>query len=233
MNKILVEVCADSTCSAIEAQEGGANRIELCINLAEGGTTPPLSQIQLTSQKVNIPIHILIRPRGGNFLYNNIEFEAMKMDIHLCGQKGCDGVVFGILNADGSIDIKRNKELAYIAKAYGMSITFHRAFDHCQDLSTSLEKVIDLGCNRILTSGGKKTASEGMNDLRKLIEQAGNRIIIMPGGGITEDNISDLIKVSGLKEFHGSFRKYCNNADVMQTNADRVRHVIEQANNQA
>jgi len=204
--KIVAEICANSTQSAINAQKGGAFRVELCDNLEEGGTTPALSQIELTRKYLTIKVNVIIRPRGGDFLYNELEFEMMKKDIHHCGQAKCDGVVFGILNADGSIDKPRNKELVNIAHQYGMSTTFHRAFDRCVDLFSSLEDIIELGCDRILTSGGMKTAPEGKVILKQLIENAGNRIIIMPGGGITENNIKELSQATGLKEFHGSFR---------------------------
>ncbi|NDV96677.1 copper homeostasis protein CutC [Dysgonomonas sp. 521] len=206
MPKIAAEVCANSVQSAIEAQKGGAARVELCDNLEEGGTTPSLSQIELTRKYLNIRVNIIIRPRGGDFLYDDLEFEIMKKDIHHCGQAKCDGVVFGILNADGSVDKQRNKELVTIAHQYGMSTTFHRAFDRAVNLSESLEDIIGLGFDRVLTSGGMKNAPDGKEILRKLIGQADDRIIIMPGGGITENNIGDLVRATGLKEFHGSFR---------------------------
>ncbi|MDR0823572.1 MAG: copper homeostasis protein CutC [Prevotella sp.] len=240
-----VEVCANSAQSAINGQKGGAVRVELCDNLAEGGTTPALSQIELTRKNLSIQVNVIIRPRGGDFLYNDLEFEMMKKDIHHCGQAKCDGVVFGILNADGSIDKMRNKELVDIARQYKMSVTFHRAFDRCADLFKSLEDIIGLGCDRILTSGGMKTAPEGKEILKKLIEQAGDRIVIMPGGGITEDNIADLAKATGLKEFHGSFRseyrgemKYISdvfdNIDeeyaILLSDPEKVKKAIENAN---
>ncbi|WP_029906531.1 copper homeostasis protein CutC [Prevotella sp. 10(H)] len=203
---ITLEVCANSAQSAINAQKGGAIRVELCDNLSEGGTTPSYSQIEAVRQHIDIQLNILIRPREGDFLYSDLEFEIMKRDIMCCGNLECDGVVFGILNPDGSIDKKRNKELVDIAKEYGMSVTFHRAFDRCADLFDSLEDIIELGCDRILTSGGMQTALEGKEILRQLIGQADDRIIIMPGGGITEINISELVNATGLKEFHGSFR---------------------------
>lgn len=242
---IKLEVCAGSVQSAIEGQKGGAIRVELCDNLAEGGTTPSLSQIEKIRQLTDIQLNVIIRPRGGDFLYSDLEFELMKQDIHHCGQSKCDGVVFGILNPDGSIDMERNKELMDIARHYGMSTTFHRAYDRCSDLFKSLEDIITLGCDRILTSGGMKTAPEGRAVLKKLIDQSGNRIIIMPGGGITENNISELVKSTGLLEFHGSFRsrfiggmKYrsasFDNIDeeysVLQTDANKVRLAIANAN---
>jgi copper homeostasis protein len=243
--KIIAEVCANSTQSAINAQKGGAFRVELCDNLEEGGTTPALSQIEMTREQLNIKVNVIIRPRGGDFLYNDLEFEMMKKDIHHCGQTKCDGVVFGILNADGSIDKPRNKELVEIAHQYGMSTTFHRAFDRCTDLFKSLEDIIQLGCDRILTSGGMKTAPEGKDVLRQLTGKADNRIIIMPGGGITENNIAELVKATGLKEFHGSFRSryrgkmhyiddVFNNIDdeysLLLSDSEKIKSAIENAN---
>lgn len=244
MNKITLEVCANSVQSAIAAQKGGAVRVELCDNLGEGGTTPALSQIEITRKNIDIQLNTIIRPRGGDFFYSDLEFEIMKHDIHDCGKTKCDGVVFGILNPDGSIDKKRNLELADIARHYGMSMTFHRAFDRCKDLFSSLEEIIELGCNRILTSGGMNTAIEGSSVIKKLIEQAKGRISIMPGSGITENNIYELVKATGLKEFHGSFRsKYMGKMEylspvftddeeyyILQTDPDKVRKAIENAN---
>ena len=240
---ISLEVCANSTQSAIEGQKGGAIRVELCDNLAEGGTTPSLSQIEKSRQLTDIQLNILIRPREGDFLYSDLEFEIMKRDIHHCGHRGCDGVVFGILNNDGSIDKKRNKELLDIARKYGMNATFHRAFDRCKDLFSSLEDIVELRFDHILTSGGEKTAPEGKDILKKLIEQADNRIVIMPGGGITEENIHELAKYTGLKEFHGSFRRpvqsrmeYFSSIDdpeeyqILQTDANKVKEAIINAN---
>jgi len=240
---ISLEVCASSTQSAIEGQKGGAIRVELCDNLSQGGTTPSLSQIETSRQLIDIQLNILIRPREGDFLYSDLEFEIMKKDIHHCGQAGCDGVVFGILDKDGFIDKKRNKELFDIAREYDMNVTFHRAFDRCKDLFSSLEDIIELGFDHILTSGGKKTASEGRNILKILIEQADNKIVIMPGGGITENNICELVKYTGLKEFHGSFRsplqsgmKFIASLDpadeytIQQTDAKKVKEAIINAN---
>ncbi|MDR3061236.1 MAG: copper homeostasis protein CutC [Dysgonamonadaceae bacterium] len=203
---VYLEVCSNSVHSALAAQDGGAYRVELCDNLLEGGTTPSLAQIQIARQLLNIKLNVIIRPRGGDFLYDDLEFEIMKSEIRMCGKSGCDGVVTGLLNPDGTIDTSRTKELTGIAREYNMSVTFHRAFDRCNDLFKGLEEVISTGCDRILTSGGKNSALEGAGNIRKLIEQAGERIIIMPGAGITEHNIAELVKQTGLKEFHGSFR---------------------------
>lgn len=244
MKKVL-ENCSNSVQSSIEAQKGGAIRVELCDNLAEGGTTPSLSQIQLTRENIDIQLNVIIRPRGGDFLYSDLEFESMKQDIHHCGKSKCDGVVIGILNADGTVDIQRNKILVNIAREYNMSVTFHRAFDRCADLFKSLEDIINLGCDRILTSGGRKTALEGKEVIKELIKQANGRIIIMPGSGINENNIAELVEATGLIEFHGSFRSRYNGKmqyqtelldsyeeeyTILQTDAQKVKLAIENAN---
>lgn len=205
---IKLEVCANSVQSAIEAQRGGASRIELCNNLYEGGTTPSISQIEYVINNIRIETNVLIRPRGGDFVYSDMEFEIMKQDIHHCGRIGCSGIVVGILKADGSIDKIRNKELIDIAKQkYNMTVTFHRAIDNSKDLFTALGDIIDLGCDKVLTSGGEKEVIEGKEVIRNMVNLAKERIIIMPGGGVTENNIRQLVKETGIKEAHGSFQK--------------------------
>ncbi len=203
---IHLEVCSNSVRSALAAQEGGAFRVELCDNLPEGGTTPSLAQIRLARKLLHIRLNVIIRPRGGDFLYNEQEYEMITSEIRMCGETGCDGVVIGLLNPNGSIDTVRTAALADIAREYGMSVTFHRAFDRCNDLFKGLEDVISTGCDRILTSGGKDSALIGASTIRRLIERAGNRIVIMPGAGISENNIAGLVRETGLREFHGSFR---------------------------
>lgn len=204
---VTVEVCANSVQSAIEAQRGGAVRVELCGNLCDGGTTPAKSQIELSRNNIEIDLNVIIRPRGGDFLYDNLDFESMKSDIELCGQLKCDGVVIGILDENGNVDIERNRELVELAKKYGMSVTFHRAFDRVRDIYSALEDVIHLGCDRILTSGGYQTAFEGREVLRKLVNLSNNRIIIMAGAGVNESNVGELVKSTGVKEVHGTFQK--------------------------
>ena len=206
MNSINVEICVDSLDSALVAQSTGAYRIEYCNNLSEGGTTPSIAQIKFARKLLYINLYILIRPRGGDFLYNDIEFEIMKSDIHHCGKIGCDGVAIGILYADGSIDKNRCKDLINIAHTYSMGVTFHRAFDRCRNLFESMEDIIETGCERILTSGGKNTALEGMSTIRQLVQQSDKRIIIMPGGGITPENAADIIRHTGTTELHGTFK---------------------------
>jgi copper homeostasis protein len=206
--KIILEVCVDSVDSALIAQSGGAYRVEFCNSLSEGGITPSIAQIEIARKLLTIKFYVMIRPRGGDFLYNDIEFEIMKSDVRYCGTAGCDGVVFGILNANGSVDTKRCSELVQIAKNQNMEVTFHRAFDHCRDLFISMEDIIGIGCDRILTSGGRNTAIEGVDTIMQLVEKAGSRIGIMPGAGVTTDNVGDIIKITGARELHGTFRSH-------------------------
>jgi copper homeostasis protein len=203
---ILLEICADSVSNAFVAQSAGAQRIEFCAGLPEGGTTPSPAQIKEARKLLHIPLYVLIRPRGGDFLYDDLEFDIMKSDIHFCGQTGCDGVVIGLLRLDGTVDAERSRELTAIARQYTMSVTFHRAFDRSNNLFQAMETIIELGCERILTSGGYDKATEGAEIIRQLIEKAGKRIIIMPGSGITPENAGELIRKTGLKEIHGTFR---------------------------
>ena len=203
---IRLEVCANSVTSGAAAEKGGASRIELCDNLQEGGTTPSAGQILLAIKTLKIPSYPIIRPRGGDFLYSDLEFEVMKADVEFCVKAGCPGVVIGILKADGTVDKERCEELVSIAKKGGLEVTFHRAFDMCADLDQALEDIIKLGCDHILTSGGRATAIEGAETIAHLIKKAAGRISIMPGGGINESNISDLLKTTNAQEFHSSLR---------------------------
>ena len=196
------EVCAASIESALAAEKGGANRIELCSALSEGGLTPSAGMIKFACKNLNIPVFVLIRPRTGDFLYSGAEFATMKEDILAAKALGADGIVVGMLNADGSIDFPRMKVLMDCAKP--MEVTFHRAFDMANDPFIALEEIIKLGCQRILTSGQAVTASQGENMLGQLVKKAGNRIGIMPGSGINSKNLAQIVKMSGAKEFHFS-----------------------------
>ncbi|WP_316820194.1 copper homeostasis protein CutC [Pedobacter gandavensis] len=197
-----MEVCANSLSSALAAQEGGAVRVEFCDNLPEGGTTPSYAQLKLAKELLHILVYPIIRPRGGDFLYSELEFRLMKEDIKMCKSLNCDGVVIGILNADGSIDKARCAELIELAKP--MKITFHRAFDMCNDLKQGLEDLIELGCERVLTSGAAASALAGANQIKALIKQAAGRIKIMPGAGVKTENIAEIIRITGATEFHAS-----------------------------
>ncbi len=196
----LIEICATNIQSAIAAQNAGAKRIELCDNLFEGGTAPSHGTLQIVRELLDIEINVMIRPRGSDFCYSDLEFEIMKRDIEFCKTIGVDGVVFGILSPDGNIDIKRTEELVNISRP--LNITFHRAFDMTPDPFRSLEEIIELDIDRILTAGQKNTAIEGKEIIGKLISKADGRIIIMPGSGINEDNILELKKGTGATEFH-------------------------------
>lgn len=188
--------------SCIAAQEAGANRIELCASPGEGGTTPSFAFIQAAREKLNIDLYVMIRPRGGDFLFSDDDFEIMKKDTILCKQAGGNGIVTGILTKDGKVDEKRCNEL--IELAYPLEATFHRAFDRVKDPSAELETIISLGFERILTSGLKPKATEGADLLSSLIKQADDRIIIMPGSGITSKNIIQMAESTGAREFHSS-----------------------------
>lgn len=200
-----IEICANSVASCLEAQKGGAYRVELCAGIPEGGTTPSYGEIAVARELLNIKLNIIIRPRGGDFLYSDVEHKTMLHDIEMAKKLGVDGVVIGCLKADGTIDMERNREL--IAAAEGMSVTFHRAFDMCKNPFESLEQIIALGCDTLLTSGQQPTAIEGISLLSQLVEKAGDRIIIMPGSGVNEDNIAILADETKAKEFHFSARE--------------------------
>ncbi len=245
---VLLEVCANSVESAIAAQQGGAVRVELCENLYEGGTTPSHGDILLARKLLHIKLYVLIRPRGGDFLYTDVEYEIMTADVKHCIETGCDGIVIGMLNADGTIDKERCEKLVQMARRMGVGVTFHRAFDMCADLEQALEDIIDLGCERILTSGGKSTAIEGSRIIAELVEKAAGRIAIMPGSGVNENNVEDLVRFTGVREVHSSARSrkqsqmiFKNDHIIMgdnygdeyafeQTDADRVRHILKNAN---
>ncbi|MFT3980670.1 MAG: copper homeostasis protein CutC [Ferruginibacter sp.] len=200
-----LELIAFNIQSCIDAQEAGAHRIELCDNPAEGGTTPSYGFIKAAREKLTIDLYPIIRPRGGDFLYSEEEFNIMKSDINVCKVFGCNGVVIGILKADGTIDTERCRELVELAKP--MKVTFHRAFDRSKDLSQALEDIIGIGCERVLTSGAVPNVTDAVDTIAALVKQAGDRIIIMPGSGVRSDNIRMLADKTGATEFHSSARK--------------------------
>jgi copper homeostasis protein len=206
--KFKLEICVDSIESAINAQIAGADRVELCANLLEGGTTPSYGTILSAIENLALGLHIIIRPRGGDFLYTDQEFDIMRRDIELCGEHGADGVVIGILRSDGTIDIERTAKLIELASP--MSVTFHRAFDMCTDPIQGLNDIISTGASRVLTSGQKNKVPEGSELIRKLVKQAGSKIIIMPGSGLDETNIAEMARVTGASEFHLTGRKVIN-----------------------
>ena len=198
MPDIIVEACVTSAQSALNAQIGGALRVELCDNLIEGGTTPSAGMIKRSREMIKIGLHVMIRPRGGDFCYSDDEFHIMKEDVRVAAELGADGVVAGILLPDGNIDVNRMKELKRIAG--DMHFTCHRAFDMSVDKFRALEDVIISGANRILSSGGKNKATEGIMLLKELVSKAEGRIIIMPGSGVNEDTIVRVRNTTGARE---------------------------------
>lgn len=194
------EICANSAESCVAAQAGGAHRVELCASMPEGGTTPSFGEIRLARKLIDIRLHVIIRPRGGDFLYTPLELDIMEEDIHMARQAGADGVVFGCLTPEGDLDMPAMRRLMKISE--GMSVTFHRAFDYVRSPEQVLEHLIDLGVNRVLTSGQQPTAMQGASLLAELVRQAAGRIVIMPGCGVNEWNIAELAACTGASEFH-------------------------------
>ncbi len=203
--KIIIEVCANSVESALAAQKGGAQRVELCSNLIEGGTTPGFASIEIARKLLSIKLNVLIRPRGGDFLYNDLEFNIMKRDIEVCKNLGIDGVVIGILDEDGNIDKIRTLELIEVARP--MSVTFHRAFDMANEPFVALSALIELGVDRLLTSGQRNKVTDNLSLIDKLVKKAGNRLSVMPGGGISSSNIKDIAMATNAREYHMTGKK--------------------------
>ncbi|TAL72731.1 MAG: copper homeostasis protein CutC [Rhodanobacter sp.] len=205
MSARLLEVAANSVASALAAQAGGAGRVELCAALELGGLTPSPACIAMARERLRIPLCVLIRPRAGDFLYDDAECEAMLRDIEYCATQGCDGVVLGVLDADGGVDVRRCRSL--FGAAGNMDVTFHRAFDLASDPYRALEDVIGLGCARVLTSGGQANVSEGVPLIRELVRQSAGRLAVMPGAGVTADNLPGLVRSTGASEFHASAKR--------------------------
>lgn len=196
----LIEVCVDSVESALAAQAGGADRVELCDNLFEGGTTPSAGSIVLARERLRIKLHVMIRPRGGDFLYSDLEFAIMQRDIETAKELGADGVVIGLLTADGDIDDSRTRELVKLSRP--MSVTFHRAFDVARDPFDALETLIGIGIDRLLTSGQEASVAEGVELIAELVGRAAGRLIIMPGGGFSARNVERIVSRTGASEIH-------------------------------
>jgi copper homeostasis protein len=209
----VLEVAANSVASALAAETGGAARVELCGALEFGGLTPSHAAIAVAMERLRIPVHVLIRPRAGDFVFDDLECEVMRRDIETCKTLGCAGVVIGVLTATDDVDVRRCRGL--VDAAHGMSVTFHRAFDFARDPAEALEAIITLGCGRLLTSGQAADALAGAALIRRLVEQAGERITIMPGGGIEAGNIAAIARATGAREFHASAKVHM---------ADRMRH---------
>jgi copper homeostasis protein len=199
-----LEVCIDSVESAIAAERGGAKRVELCSDLLEGGITPGAGLIASVRRRIGIDLFVMIRPRGGDFCYTELEFDVMRDEIAHARNLGADGVVLGLLNEHGHIDVARTRALVEFAAP--LPVTFHRAIDMTPDMSAALDDVISTGAARILTSGGAPSVLYGVGEVARMIEVAQGRIAIMPGGGITAKNIASIAQATGATEFHSSAR---------------------------
>ncbi|MBO4874920.1 MAG: copper homeostasis protein CutC [Bacteroidales bacterium] len=220
---MIVEICANSVQSAINAENGGADRIELCQNLNEGGTTPSYAAIKYCVENLSLKTMVLIRPRPGDFCYNDAEYEAIKQDVLICKELGVHGVVAGFLDKNLDIDIKRTAEIVKLARP--MEVTFHRAFDRCRDWHIALEQIIECGCDRILTSGQRKTAPEGIGNLREIQKLAAGRIKILAGSGVNSQNVAELIRATGVGEVHSSCKHTIEN--MQKTNIEDSSRYIE------
>ena len=201
-NSFVLEICVESVDHAIAAERGGADRIELCSDLASGGVTPSAGLMQTTRRHVNVPIHVLIRPRAGDFSYSDRELETMRNDIHAAKQAGMNGLVLGILQEDNHIDIERTRMLVDFARP--LPVTFHRAFDLVKNPKTAVEEVIQTGATRILTSGGEAKATDALSVLTRVTQAARDRILIMPCGGINSGNIVRVLRTTSAREIHTS-----------------------------
>lgn len=201
-SRATLEIAANSLASALAAQDGGADRVELCENLGEGGCTPSYGTLAMARERLRIPLYVLIRPRAGDFVYDALERDTMLRDIELCVRLGCDGVVIGALDAGGDVDVALCRELVDAARPLG--VTFHRAIDVARDREAALEPVIALGCERVLTSGASASAVEGADTIAVLVRRAGGRIAVMAGAGVSPENVRDLVTRTGVRDVHAS-----------------------------
>jgi copper homeostasis protein len=200
-----LEICVDSVESAIAAEQGGAQRVELCSALSEGGLTPSPGLLREVRASISIGIHVMIRPRGGDFLYSDHEYKVMQDDIAFAAESGAQGVVFGLLTAEGNVDALRTRALVQLGQP--MDVTFHRALDMTRDPSSALEEIIQTGADRVLTSGAEPTALLGYHRIRAMIQASGSRIKIMVGGGVRPQNVREIAARTGAVEFHAALRK--------------------------
>ena len=223
MNKNQIEICCGSIQSAANAKAGGAVRVELCQGLVEGGTTPSPATIQYAVRELGLKVFVLVRPRGGDFCYNELEVKTMEEDVAFCKEAGASGIVVGFLHPDGSIDTELTRR--FVEFSAPLPVTFHRAFDECADPLNALEQIIECGCARILTSGCKPTAIEGAEMLQQLVKQADGRITILAGSGVTPENAVALREKTGVKEIHGSCKKTRPDG-AWETDAEEVRKLM-------
>lgn len=205
---VKVEVCAGNVSDCIKAEASGADQIELNSGLFLGGLTPSLATLKLAKEKVNIPIYPMLRVRGGGFCYDEIEVETMRQDAHHFAQAKADGLVFGFLNEDRTVDKNLTKEFVAICKEYGIDSIYHRAFDNVVDPYSAMETLIDCGVNRVLTSGLADSAAKGMTVLKKLQDKYGGKIEIIVGAGVNQDNVQTIIQKTGVRQIHSSFKKW-------------------------
>lgn len=219
-----IEICCGSIQSAANAKAGGAVRVELCQGLIEGGTTPSPATIEYAVKELGLQVFVLVRPRGGDFCYNELEIKTMEEDVEFCKRAGVAGIVVGFLHPDGSIDTELTRR--FVKLAAPLPVTFHRAFDRCPEPLRALEQIIDCGCARILTSGCKPTAMEGADMLKQLVQQANGRIKILAGSGVTPENAAALRKKTGAPEIHGSC-KITRPDGAWETDAEQVKKLLE------
>jgi copper homeostasis protein len=221
-----IEISVDSLAKALAAERGGAHRIELCSDLSQGGLTPDAELLQSVREKVRIPIFAMIRPRGGDFAYSDIEYAGMEREMETARRLRVDGLVFGILQRDGQVDVRRTQRLVELARP--LPVTFHRAIDVSADIHKALKHVIQTGAVRVLTSGGAATAPEGAACLAKLVQAASGRIVVMPGCGITASNVKQVAKSTGAHEFHAGLSSVVQDDDPGELHfAREVRRLVE------
>ncbi len=218
---IIVEACVDSDASSLAAERGGARRLELCDALFDGGTTPSAGMIAACKAAVSIPVFVMIRPRGGGFVYSDAERDVMRRDVVVARELGADGIVIGGLCRDNTVDLDLVRMLVEAARR--LPVTFHRAFDFTPDLAASLESLADHGVQRVLTSGGASTAADGVTALADLVRQAGSRLIVMAGGGIREENVRSVVSMSGVREVHVRLTRLAHAGEAPARRGLRVR----------
>ena len=221
-SKILVEIAVHTIESALAAEKGGADRVEVFSNPLEGGVTPSEGLMAVIREKLTRDIHIMIRPRGGDFLYSDMEFEAMGRDIEVARGVGANGVVFGLVHKDGTVDMKRIRQLVEAARP--LSVTFHRAFDACRDPETALEELVECGVDRVLTSGGEANAVLGSNLISQLVRIAGHRTKIVAAGGVNSTNVRQIVEQTGVSEVHAGLRSTVSGPMRFQNRKIRLGH---------